>query len=91
MYKAAEANGNVPVVTEWADNHKLAPKVIVSSILVQVAKSATDGTWQGKHYQFSLPSDWGPVMANTDLLPDKIKYIKNLSMFRNKSRTEKSR
>jgi basic membrane lipoprotein Med (substrate-binding protein (PBP1-ABC) superfamily) len=79
VYKAAEAHGNVPVVTEWGDNHKLAPKVIASSILksqsrfvVQVAKTATDGTWQGKHYQFTLPSDWGPVMAKTDLLPDNI-------------------
>jgi basic membrane protein A len=79
MFKAAEANGNVPVVTEWADNHKLAPKVIVSSILksqsrfvVQVAKTVTDGTWQGKHYQFTLPPDWGPVMAKTDLLPENI-------------------
>src|SRR5262249_48674333 len=60
VYKAAEANGNIPVVTEWADNHTLAPKVIVSSILksqsrfvVQAAKTATDGTWQGKHYQFA--------------------------------------
>jgi basic membrane protein A len=79
VYKAAETHGNVPVVTEWADNHKLAPKVIASSILksqsrfvVQVAKTATDGTWQGKHYQFALPPDWGPVMAKTDLLPDNI-------------------
>jgi basic membrane protein A len=79
VYKAAEASGNIPVVTEWADNHKLAPKVIVSSILksqsrfvVQVAKTAADGTWQGKHYQFALPPDWGPVMAKTDLLPENI-------------------
>ena len=96
VYKAAEANGNVPVVTEWGDNHKLAPKVIASSILksqsrfvVQVAKTATDGTWQGKHYQFALPSDWGPVMAKTDLLPDNIDQ--ELLTFRSKSQTEKLR
>jgi basic membrane protein A len=88
VYKAAEANGNIPVVTEWADNHTLAPKVIVSSILksqtrfvVQVAKTATDGTWQGKHYQFALPSDWGPVMAKPDLLPDDI-YQQSLEVQR---------
>jgi len=79
VFKAAEAHGDIPVVTEWADNHNLAPKVIASSILksqsrfvVQVAKTATNGTWQGKHYQFALPADWGPVMAKTNLLPQNI-------------------
>jgi basic membrane protein A and related proteins len=79
IFKAAEAHGNVPVVTEWSDNHALAPKVIASSVLksqarfvLQVARTATNGTWKGKHYQFDLPADWGPVMAKTDLLPESI-------------------
>lgn len=79
IYKAAEAHGNIPVITEWSDNHELAPKVIVSSIVkgqarfvVEVAKTAMNDKWQGKHYQFSLPADWGPVMAKTKLLPDDI-------------------
>jgi basic membrane protein A and related proteins len=79
VFKAAEANGNMPVVTEWVDNHNLAPKVIASSILksqarfvLEVAKKVQDGSFQGTFYQFGLPSDWGPVMSKTDLLPQDI-------------------
>ena len=77
VFKAAADNGNVPVVTEWLDNSSLAPAVIASSIrksqarfVTQVAKSVVDGNFEGKHYQFGIDADWGPVMTNTDLLPD---------------------
>lgn len=79
VFKAAADNGNIPVVTEWLDNSSLAPDVIASSILksqakfvVQVAKSVVDGNFEGKHYQFSIDADWGPVMTNTELLPDDV-------------------
>ena len=32
ILKAAQQNGKIPVVTEWIDNHSLAPDVIASSI-----------------------------------------------------------
>jgi len=79
IFKAARSNGNIPVVTEWIDNHELAPEVIVSSILkgqarfvVEVAKGAADGSFKGAHHQFKLPANWGPVMAKTDKLPKDI-------------------
>jgi basic membrane protein A len=79
IYDAAKAKGNVPLVTEWADNHTLAPEVIASSVLksqskfiVQIAKTVQDGTFKGEMTMFPLPKDWGPVIAKTDLLPEKI-------------------
>jgi basic membrane protein A len=79
IFKAAKSNGNVPVVTEWIDNHELAPEVIVSSIVkaqarfvVEVAKGAENGSFKGVHHQFKLPADWAPVMAKTDKLPKDI-------------------
>jgi basic membrane protein A and related proteins len=79
VFKAAQANGKTKVVTEWIDNRKLAPAVIASSILkaqarfvVEVAKTAADGTFQGKHTDFGLTADWGPVMTKTDMLPETI-------------------
>jgi basic membrane protein A len=78
IFKAASAK-KIPLVTEWSDNHKLAPDVIASSILKSQAKFVTDvakavgeGKFEGKHYQFGLPSDWGPVMTETELLPKEI-------------------
>src|SRR6516162_9467577 len=77
VLKAARDNGNIPVVTEWIDNHALAPEVIASSIqksqakfVVAVVKEIPGGTLQGKHYQFGITPDWGEVMTKTDLLPD---------------------
>ena len=77
VLKAAEENGNIPVVTEWADNRELAPDVIASSIqksqarfVVEIVKQIVDGNFEGKHFQFSITSDWGAVMTDTDLLPD---------------------
>jgi basic membrane protein A len=77
VFKAAQSNGKVKVVTEWMDNRALAPTVISSSILkaqarfiVDVAKTVADGTFQGKHSDFGLTSDWGPVMTKTDMVPE---------------------
>lgn len=79
VYRAAEAAGNLPVVTEWADNHQLAPKVIASTVLktqarfvVQIAKALKNGTFQGKHYQFGLPPKGGPAVSKTAVLPQSI-------------------
>lgn len=79
VFKAAEENNKIPVVTEWTDNRSLAPDVIASSIqksqapfVVEVAKSVVDGTFQGKHYQFGITPDWGAVMTDTGLLPDDV-------------------
>jgi basic membrane protein A len=79
IYDAAKAGGNLPIVTEWADNHTQAPDVIASSVLksqskfiVQIAKSVQDGTFKGDMTLFPLPKDWGPVISDTDLLPDDI-------------------
>lgn len=79
IFKAAQQNGKIPVVTEWADNHALAPDVIASSIqksqakfVMVVVKAFADGTFNGKHYQFALTKDWGPVMSKTDLLPQQL-------------------
>ena len=59
------------------DNRELAPSVIASSVLkaqgkfiVEVSKTVADGTFQGKHYDFGLTSDWGPVMTKTDMIPE---------------------
>jgi basic membrane protein A and related proteins len=79
VFKAAQQNGKIPVVTEWADNHTLAPDVIASSIqksqakwVVTVVKAIGDGSFKGKHYQFGLTKDWGPVMSKTNLLPQSL-------------------
>jgi basic membrane protein A len=79
VFKAAQSNGKVKVVTEWIDNRALAPTVIASSVLkaqarfiVELSKTVADGTFQGKHYEFGLTKDWGPVMTKTDLLPEDV-------------------
>jgi basic membrane lipoprotein Med (substrate-binding protein (PBP1-ABC) superfamily) len=79
VFKAANGKQVVPLVTEWGDNHQLAPAVIASSIqksqarfVTQVAKGVADGKFEGTHYQFGLPADWGPVMTQTSLLPKDI-------------------
>ncbi|HZO96982.1 MAG TPA: BMP family protein [Gaiellaceae bacterium] len=76
IFKAAKSNKNLPVVTEWTDNHKLAPTVIASSILksqasfvLGLAKKAQAGTLGGKFYLFGLPKSWGPGISKTNLLP----------------------
>jgi basic membrane protein A len=76
VYKAAEANGDTPVITEWIDNHALAPKVIVSSILksqarfvLTVVARIKNGTFKAGHYQFGLPKNWGPAISKTSRLP----------------------
>jgi basic membrane protein A len=78
IFKAASSK-KIPLVTEWSDNHKLAPNVVASSIqksqakfVTEVAKTVADGKFEGKHHQFGLPDDWGPVMTKTDLLPQEI-------------------
>jgi basic membrane protein A and related proteins len=79
IYKAAESAGNLPVINEWIPSNELAPEVIASSVLkgqgkfvVDVLEEVQDGTFTGKHYQFGLTEDWGPAMAETELLPDDI-------------------
>jgi basic membrane protein A len=79
LIQAAEGADNLPLVTEWTDNHDLAPDVIASSVLksqsrfvVEIAKAAADGKFEGKFYKFGLPEDWGPVISDTDLLPDDV-------------------
>jgi basic membrane protein A and related proteins len=79
IYRAARQGGNLPVVTEWVDNHQVSPDVIASSILksqarfvTDIARAAQDGTFEGKFYKETLPEDWGPAVANTELLPDDI-------------------
>jgi basic membrane protein A and related proteins len=86
ILKAAQQNGKIPVVTEWADNHSLAPDVIASSIqksqakwVVAVVKDIIDGSFKAKHYQFGLTKDWGPVMTKTDLLPQQL-YDESLAL-----------
>ena len=83
---SSSENGKIPVITEWIDGHSVAPDVIASStlksqakIVVGVVKDVIDGSFKGKHYQFGLTPDWGPVMAKTDLLPQKI-YDKSLAI-----------
>jgi basic membrane protein A len=78
VYKAAE-EAEVPVVTEWVDNHEQAPKVIASSVLksqakflAELAKEAQEGTLKGEFHLFPLPEDWGPIVSKTSLLPASI-------------------
>jgi len=77
VYQVARENGNLPVVTEWVDNSSVAPEVIVSSVLksqarfvTELATKAENGTLGGKFYLYPLPADWGPIVSNTNLLPD---------------------
>jgi basic membrane lipoprotein Med (substrate-binding protein (PBP1-ABC) superfamily) len=86
IYQAAKEKGNIPVVTEWADNHAQAPQVIASSVLksqskfiVGIAKTVQDGTFKGVMTMFPLPADWGPAISNTALLPDAI-YNKAIAL-----------
>src|SRR5262245_7961151 len=79
VLKAARDNGRIPVITEWTDNRALAPDVIASSIqksqakfVVAVVKAIADGSFKGKHYQFSITPDWGQVMTKTERLPDEL-------------------
>jgi basic membrane protein A and related proteins len=79
IYNAAQQNGNVPIITEWVDNHQAAPKVIASSVLKSQVRFVTDlaarakkGQLKSKFYLFGLPKNWGPVMSKTDLLPAKV-------------------
>jgi basic membrane protein A and related proteins len=80
VFRAAnDARPRARVVTEWSDNHRLAPRVIVSSILksqaqfvVQVARTAANGKWKGKMYVFGLPAKFSPAISNTSLLPDSL-------------------
>lgn len=78
VYKAAEEN-EIPVITEWVDNHEQAPKVIASSVLKSQAKflaelavQAQEGKLEGTFHLFPLPKDWGPIVAKTSLLPESI-------------------
>jgi basic membrane protein A len=79
VFKAAEAAGNTPVLTEWVNNSALAPSVIASASLksqstfvANLVKKAKAGTLGGKYYLFSLPANWGPAIAKTKLLPASI-------------------
>jgi basic membrane protein A and related proteins len=79
VYKAAEANGNLPVVNEWIDSSQLAPKVIAASVLksesqfvLGIAKDVNDGTFQGKLYDFTLTADAGPAISKTPLISESI-------------------
>jgi basic membrane protein A and related proteins len=76
MIDAAGAAG-VPFVSEWVDNSDLAPEVIASSVLksqarfvTDIASTVQDGTFAGEFIKYDLPADWGPVVSDTDLLPD---------------------
>jgi basic membrane protein A len=78
VYKAAEEN-DIPVVTEWVDNHEQAPKVIASSVLksqakflAELASEAQEGNLEGTYHLYSLPGDWGPIVSQTALLPESI-------------------
>jgi basic membrane protein A and related proteins len=76
VYKAAEGGQGVTVANEWIESSELAPKVIATSVLksqgrfvVDTLKKVQDGSFAGEHYQFGLTADWGPALAETDLLP----------------------
>jgi basic membrane protein A len=78
MIDAAEGGG-VPFVSEWVDNSDLAPDVIASSVLksqarfvTDIARTVQDGTFAGEFIKYDLPADWGPVVSDTDLLPDEV-------------------
>jgi basic membrane protein A and related proteins len=76
VYKAAEGGQGVTVANEWIESSELAPKVIATSVLksqgrfvVETLKKVQDGSFAGEHVQFGLTADWGPALAETDLLP----------------------
>ena len=77
VFEAAQANGNIPVITEWVDNSQLAPDVIASSVLksqaafvTDIAREVQDGTFEGKIYVEAVEPGAGPAISDTDLLPD---------------------
>jgi basic membrane protein A len=77
VVQAAQANEGTMVVTEWLDNHDVAPEVIVTTLNKSYARFVTNkveelisGNWQGDQQRFGLPADWGPAVFDTDLLPD---------------------
>jgi basic membrane protein A and related proteins len=79
VFEAAQANGNIPVITEWVDNSELAPDVIVSSVLksqaefvLGIAREVQERTFEGKLYVTEIVEDSGPAISNTELLPDDI-------------------
>lgn len=76
VYTAAKA-ADVPLVTEWIDNSDQAPEVIASSLLksqakfvAELAKEAQDGTLKGEFHKYELPKDWGPIISETELMPE---------------------
>ncbi len=79
VFEAAQANGNIPLITEWVDNSELASDVIASSVLksqadfvTDIARDVQDGTFEGKLYVTELVEGSGPAISDTDLLPDDI-------------------
>jgi basic membrane lipoprotein Med (substrate-binding protein (PBP1-ABC) superfamily) len=79
VYEAAGSGDGVQVITEWVDNHEVAPDVIVSSVLksqatfvVDIVRTVQDGSFAGEFVSQPLPDDWGPVLADTELLPDDV-------------------
>lgn len=75
----AAGSADVPVITEWADNSATAPDTIVSSVLkslssfvVEEVQKVMNGNFEGKFSLYGLPDEWGPVMANTQLLDDSL-------------------
>ncbi|MGH2673052.1 MAG: BMP family protein [Actinomycetota bacterium] len=79
VFEAAQANGNIPLITEWVDNSDLAPEVIASSVLksqadfvAQIAADAQEGAFEGKIYVTEIVEGAGPAISDTDLLPDDI-------------------
>lgn len=79
VFEAAQSAGDVTVITEWADNHDVAPDVIVSSVLKsqvrfvgEAVASVQDGTFTGEAVFHPLPADWGPILSDTELLPDEL-------------------
>lgn len=79
VFEAAQASGNIPVITEWVDNSELAPDVIASSVLksqadfvAQIASDARDGAFEGTIYIEEIVEGSGPAISDTDLLPDDV-------------------
>jgi basic membrane protein A len=75
----AAGGAGIPFISEWVDNSDLAPDVIASSVLksqarfvTDIAKTVQDGTFAGEFIKYDLPADWGPVVSDTDLLPDEV-------------------
>jgi basic membrane protein A len=79
LIKGAQNAGDVKIITEWFDNHADAPDAILTSVLksqtrlvVPLVEQAKSGKLGGKHFQIALPEDWGPAVANTELVPDDV-------------------